>query len=81
MSPKLQDVRVPAGSPKEFRSDVELAILNEFPPMQLQAIRRKFSRDGREAIRSAAEDFIAEETDNREAYVDAMADAFEEVLG
>lgn len=75
------DVRVPAGSPEEFREDIELAIRNEFFPGELQDIRRRFNRDGKEAIRGAAENFIAEETPNREAYVDAMADAFEEVLG
>lgn len=77
----LTDVRVPAGSPDEFQGDVELAILDEFPPAELRRLRQKFARDGREAIREAAENFIAEETENREAYVDALADAFEEVLG
>ena len=81
MSSDAVDVRVPAGSPEEFRTDIELAIRNEFPPMKLRAIRQQFDRDGREAIRAAAENLIAEETPNREAYVDAMADAFEEVLG
>ena len=80
MSGETVDVRVPAGSPEEFQSDVELAILNEFPPDELRQLRQRFERDGREAIRAAAEDFIAEETDNREAYVDAMADAFVEAL-
>jgi len=75
------DVRVPAGSPEEFQEDIELAIRCEVFPGELQQLRRRFDRDGKEAIRNAAADFIAEETPNREAYVDAMADAFEEVLG
>jgi len=74
-------VKVPAGSPDEFQGDVELAILQEFPPDELRRVRQRYNRDGREAIREAAEDFIAEETPNREEYLDALTAAFEEVLG
>jgi hypothetical protein len=80
VSEETVDVQVPAGSPEEFQSDVELAIRNEFLPDELRQLRQRFERDGREAIRDAAEDYIGEETDNREAYVDAVADAFEAVL-
>ena len=80
MSEEIVDIQVPACSPEEFQSDVEIAILNEFSPDELRQLRQRFERDGREAIRTAAEDFIAEETEDRKAYVDAMADAFIEVL-
>jgi hypothetical protein len=70
------DVQVTAGSPEEFQSDVELAIRTEFPPDELRELRQRLERDGRAAIRNLAEEYIAEETANREAYVDAMADAF-----
>jgi hypothetical protein len=76
MSGETVDVQVPAGSPEEFQSDVELAIRTEVPPDELRQLRQRLERDGRAAIRNLAEDYIAEETDNREAYVDAMADAF-----
>lgn len=76
MTGETVDVQVTAGSPEEFQSDVELAIRTEFPPDELRELRQRLERDGRAAIRNLAEEYIAEETANREAYVDAMADAF-----
>lgn len=78
---ETQEVRVPAGSPEEFQADVELALQTEFPPDELRTLRQKYSQEGQlEELREAAEDFIAEETPNREAYLDAMVAAFREVL-
>jgi len=80
--PETENVRIPAGTPDEFQADIELVLQTEFPPDELRALRQKYSQDGQlEEMRDAAEDFIAEETPNREAYLDAMVAAFEEVLG
>lgn len=81
MTDTTEEVRVPAGTPEEFRADIELAIHAEVQPQELRALRQQYQQDGREPIRAAAENFIADDVENRDAYLDAMADAFEAALG
>lgn len=72
----------PTADPDAFRSQLETGLTLAYPPEELRKLAQEYNAEDDDAdpIREEADRLLATGIDNREAYVDALADAFEEVL-
>lgn len=68
-------------TPAEFREQVRSGLHGEFTPAEFQVLKRMYAVDGTDALKSAARDQLPDDLEDREAYVDAMAEAFEAEVG